>query len=85
MPRSATLTLLGRPGCHLCDTARDVVTDVLTDFGSVTLVEKSILDDPALSELYAEEVPVLLVNDRVHNIWRVDPVRLRATLKEVTE
>ena len=70
MPRSATLTLLGRPGCHLCDTARDVVTDVLTDFGSVTLVEK---------------LPVLLVNDRVHNIWRVDPVRLRATLKEVTE
>lgn len=85
MPRAATLTLLGRPGCHLCDTARDVVTDVLTDFGSVTLVEKSILDDPALFELYAEEVPVLLVNDRVHNIWRVDPVRLRATLKEVTE
>lgn len=85
MPHPATVTLLSRPACHLCDTARDVVVGVLADFPGVTFVERSILDDPELLALHAEEVPVLLINDKVHNIWRVDPVRLRATLKEVTE
>ena len=40
-------------------------------------------DDPALADRYAEEIPVLLLNGRVHNIWRVDPTRLRAALLEV--
>ena len=78
----ATVTLLSRPDCHLCETARDVVTGVLVDFPDVALVEKSILDDPALLERYVEEIPVVLINDRVHNIWRVDAERFRAALKE---
>ena len=84
MPQPATVTLLSRPGCHLCDTARDVVAGVLPGFPGVTFSELSIADDAELSEKYAEEIPVLLVNGAVHNIWRVDPVRLAATLKEVT-
>jgi len=79
---SATLTLIGKPGCHLCDDARAVVTEVLADFESVTLDELSILDDAALHELYVEEIPVLLLNGRVHNIWRVDADRLRRSLEE---
>lgn len=85
MTRPATVTLLSRPDCHLCDTARDVVAGVLADFPGVTFAERSILDDPELLARHVDEIPVLLVNDKVHNIWRVDPVRLRATLKEVTE
>ena len=79
---SATLTLIGKPGCHLCDDARAVVTEVLADFASVTLDELSILDDAALHEQYVEEIPVLLLNGRVHNIWRVDADRLRRSLEE---
>jgi glutaredoxin len=79
----ATVTLLSRPDCHLCETAREVVTGVLADFPGVTLVERSILDDPALLERYVEEIPVVLINDRVHNIWRVDAERFRTALKEV--
>jgi predicted thioredoxin/glutaredoxin len=76
------LTLIGKPGCHLCDEARVVVDEVLAEFGeSVSLTELSILDDSALHEQYVEEIPVLLIDGRVHNIWRVDPARLRSALE----
>jgi len=77
------LTLIGKPDCHLCEDARAVVAAVLDDFdGSVTLTELSILDDPDLLEQYLEEIPVLLIDGRVHNIWRIDPDRLRSALAE---
>ncbi|MFM2352462.1 MAG: hypothetical protein RL096_943 [Actinomycetota bacterium] len=44
------------------------------------LVEKNILDDSALAERYREEIPVLLINGKVHNYWRIDPIRFRAAL-----
>ena len=76
------LTLLGKPGCHLCDDARAVVLEVLADRPEVGFEELSILDDPALLDAYAEEIPVVLIDDRVHTIWRVDPDRLRRALDE---
>ena len=86
------LTLLSKPGCHLCDDARQVVTDVIATFGSndghasVVLEEKSILDDQALFDEYVEEIPVVLINGRVHTVWRVDPRRLTTALTtELTE
>lgn len=85
------LTLLTKPGCHLCDDARRVVTEVLATFPprdgspSVELDEKSILDDPELFDEYVEEIPVVLVNGRVHTVWRVDPVRLVAALNSELE
>ena len=82
---STVLTLIGKPGCHLCDDARVVVTRVMAEFDGVTLEERNILDDSALHEQYVEEIPVLLVNGRVHNIWRIDPDRLRVALKEVEQ
>lgn len=85
------LTLLSKPGCHLCDDARQVVTDVLATFPArgdtpaVVFDEKSILDDAELFDEYVEEIPVVLVNGRVHTIWRVDPDRLRTTLNSELE
>jgi hypothetical protein len=74
------VTLLGKPGCHLCDDARAVVQGVLADHPGISFEEKSILDDPDLLDAYAEEIPVVLIDDRVHTIWRVDEKRLRAAL-----
>ena len=74
------LLLLGKPGCHLCDDARVVIESVLSDRPDVAFEERSILDDPALLEQYAEEIPVVLIDDRVHTIWRVDRARLTAAL-----
>jgi predicted thioredoxin/glutaredoxin len=75
-----TLTLLTRPGCHLCDEARGVVAGVLDSFPDVGFVETSIVNDPALVERYVEEIPVVLIDGAVHNIWRVDADRLTAAL-----
>ena len=44
------------------------------------VVEESILDDPELNARYWDEIPVVIIEDRVHTIWRVDPARLRAAL-----
>ena len=78
------MTLLSKPGCHLCDAARDVVTSVLAELepgaSIVTLEELSILDDPELNERYWDEIPVVLLNDRVHTVWTVDRDRLAAAI-----
>lgn len=82
---SARLTLVSKPECHLCDAAREVVASVVGELGdraSITVDEVSILDDPALNERYWDEIPVVLINDRVHTIWRVDPERLTIALQE---
>lgn len=81
---AALLTMVGKPGCHLCDAARETVTTVVAGFapGEVEFEEKSIFDDAELHDLYVEEIPVILINNRVHNIYRVDATRLRTALME---
>jgi hypothetical protein len=73
------ITLIGKPGCHLCDDARVVVERVAEDTG-VGLLELSILDDQSLAEQYSEQIPVVLVDGEQHDFWRVDEERLRAAL-----
>ena len=77
-----TVTLIGKPGCHLCDDARAVVTEVLAGRDGVALVEKSIVDDAELHATYWDEIPVVLIDDVVHTIYRVDAERLRVALAE---
>lgn len=84
MSATATVTLLTKPGCHLCDAAREIVTEVVSETPGVAFVETSIADDPELYDRYVEEIPVVLINGAVHNIWRVDAARLRGALSEVT-
>lgn len=75
----ARVTLYGKPGCHLCDDARAVVTAVCAELG-VGWTEIDITTDPALLRAYGEEIPVTLVDGRRHDYWRVDPARLRKAL-----
>ena len=74
------VVLLGRPGCHLCEDARQVVERVAAELG-VTWAERSIDDDPELLRRYAEQIPVTFVDGRRHDFWRVDEARLRAALR----
>ncbi|MGJ4846060.1 MULTISPECIES: glutaredoxin family protein [unclassified Leifsonia] len=84
---SVSLTLIGKPGCHLCDDAREVIGAVIGDLppGAPTVVvdERNILEEPELHAQYVEDIPVVLVDGRVHTYWRVDPARLRTALLEV--
>jgi hypothetical protein len=73
------ITLISKPGCHLCDRAREVIQRVARDLG-VQWVELSILDQPELSAAYWEQIPVTLVDGAQHDYWRVDESRLRRAL-----
>ena len=84
---STTLTLIGKPDCHLCDVAHDVVDVVVgelsdADADRLEIVELSINDDPTLFERWWEKIPVVLIDGELHAHWRVSPDRLRDALKE---
>ena len=78
-PTEPRVVLLGRPGCHLCEAAREVIERVTAELG-VPWQEHSIDDDPELIRRYAEQIPVTFVDGRRHDFWRVDEARLRAAL-----
>lgn len=78
-PADRTVTLIGKPGCHLCDAAREVIAEVCADLGA-SWEEKDITQDPELHRKYWEQIPVILVDGAQHDFWRVDPGRLRAAL-----
>jgi hypothetical protein len=77
-----TITLIGKPDCHLCDVAREVVETVVAELpeDAVDVEELSIAEDPALYALWWEKIPVVLIDGELHGHWRVSPDRLRAAL-----
>jgi predicted thioredoxin/glutaredoxin len=82
-----TLTLIGKPDCHLCDVASEIVDTVVAELPDaaaerIQIVEASINDDPALYELWWEKIPVVLIDGEVHAHWRLAPDRLRAALED---
>lgn len=76
------VTLIGKPDCHLCDVAREVVETVVADLpeDAVEVEEYSIADDPSLYAQWWEKIPVVLIDGELHGHWRVSPDRLRAAL-----
>lgn len=73
------VTLIGKPGCHLCDDARVVVAQVCAETGA-SWDEKDINEDEELHRAYWEQIPVVLVDGEQHTFWKVDPERLRRAL-----
>lgn len=73
------ITLLSKPGCHLCDDARAVVERVASDLG-VEWEEVDITSDRDLQAKWWEQIPVTLVDGVQHDYWRVDEQRLRQAL-----
>ena len=78
-PRPRVL-LYTKPGCHLCDDAREVVAAVCAELGE-EFTEVDISTSAELQERYGEEIPVTVVDGRQHDYWRVDAGRLRRALR----
>ena len=76
MPR---VLLYSKPGCHLCQDAREVVAQVCAEVGS-DFEEVDITGDPGLMRTYGEQIPVTFVDGAQHDFWRVDADRLRSAL-----
>ena len=59
MTLAHTITLYARPGCHLCDEARDTIAEVA---GEAELTEIDIDRDDRLLAAYLERIPVIEVD-----------------------
>ncbi|MYS21605.1 MULTISPECIES: glutaredoxin family protein [unclassified Streptomyces] len=80
-PATRTVTLIGKPGCHLCDDARAVIERVAAQTGAV-VEERDITREQDLYDRYWEQIPVVLVDGEQHTFWRVDERRLRSALTD---
>ncbi len=79
MTAAHRITLLSRPGCHLCDDVRSVIARVAGDLG-LAWTERDITESPEDLRDYAEMIPVTLIDGVQHDFWRVDERRLRRAL-----
>jgi hypothetical protein len=75
------LTLYSRPGCHLCDDMKAVITRVTRELPlAITLEEIDISTDADLEARYGVEIPVLLLDGRKVAKYRVTEAELARLL-----
>ena len=72
------LVLYGRPGCHLCDDARDVLLDIGEPFSEI-----DITTDDRLHAAYLERIPVVALDGEELFDFFVDEGALRERLDRV--
>jgi glutaredoxin len=69
-----TVTLYGRPGCHLCDDAREVLERLRARL-PFTLEERDITTDDDLHRRYLERIPVIALDgEELFDLFVDEPV-----------
>jgi hypothetical protein len=74
-----TITVLGRPGCHLCDDALVELRPIADELGAA-IDEVNIELDDALLLAHLERIPVVLVDGTEVCTFFVDRTAVRAAL-----
>jgi glutaredoxin len=77
-----TLTVLGRPGCHLCEEAVAVLERLRADpaVGEMVVEQVDIEADEALLRAYLERIPVIALDGVELYDFAVDEADLRVRL-----
>jgi glutaredoxin len=78
-----TVTLYTRPGCHLCDQARDAILRMRDEGAAFELDEIDIETDDELHRAYLERIPVVAVDGELVCELILDTGALRARLDTV--
>jgi glutaredoxin len=73
------VTIYSRSGCHLCELAHQTL-ERLQGEAEFELTQIFIDESPDLIEIYGEQVPVIHIDGKPHDFFRVDPDRF---LKEI--
>mgnify|MGYP000551008417 FL=1 len=73
------VTVYSRRGCHLCEVAMQKVAELQNEFG-YTVNEVFIDGNDELTNLYGEQVPVIHIDGKPHDFFRVDEARFRKAL-----
>ena len=85
IPSGLTLvTLYGKPGCCLCDEAKEAIKSVRLD-QEFELREVDVSLDPALHRRYGERIPVVEIDGREAFELHLDAGSFRDRLGTVTE
>ena len=74
------VVLYSRPGCHLCEVAREVI-DSVRRAESFTFDEVSIEGDDTLELAYGIRIPVVEIDGDERFEIEVDPAELRALVR----
>ena len=71
--------IYSRHGCHLCDDALATLKLLQKELNFE--IEEIFIDGVAeLEQKYGEQVPVIQIDHKQHDFFRVDPVRFRKAL-----
>jgi glutaredoxin len=79
-----TVTLYGRPDCHLCDEARDRLLEVRSAGARFELREVDIESDEELMARYLERIPVVVIDGEIVSELELDLEGVRARLDTVS-
>ena len=75
------ITVYSRHGCHLCENAAEVLTELKNEL-DFNLEVIFIDGDADLEKLYGHEVPVIHIDGEHHDFYKVDPVRFKSSLEK---
>ena len=75
MAITTRITLVTRPGCHLCDDAKAALVRIGEPW-----IEVNVDDDDELRREYSDRVPVILLDGKEHGYWRVEEARFIAAI-----
>ena len=81
-PDAIQIDIYSRPGCHLCDEAKEVVERVRRRF-EFSLRVVNIENDPELEKQYGEQIPVVLINGTKAFKYHVDEAELEKKVKRL--
>jgi glutaredoxin len=82
MREPIVIEMYSRPGCHLCDEAKDVIERVAGRV-PISLRVINVEDDPQLEAAFGTEIPVVFVNGHKAFMYRVDEAKLEKKVKKL--
>ena len=75
------VTIYSSHGCHLCEDAVKILEGLQPELDFE--IEIIYIDgNPELEKLYGEQIPVIHIDGKHHDFWRVDPERFRSSLEK---
>ena len=82
MTNAIQIDIYSRPGCHLCDDAKEVIERVQRRYPfSMRVV--NIEMDPELEKAYGEQIPVVFINGNKAFKYHVDEHELEQKVKRL--
>jgi glutaredoxin len=74
------VTVFSRTGCHLCEIAIDKINSIKDELNFD--LEINLIDaDAELEKEFGEQVPVIMIDNKIHDYWRVDLDRFSKAIK----